>query len=188
MIMQSLALKSAIKMGAIHRRLRGYSQASPAAPVSWRWSSRSSHAGLLKVVGLTLCLSACAGGLGYLKQQDVRLGVLKSVVEESLPKKLLKTSPNGREFFSNYFIIADGFHRLARGGEAVRYQARVVISGSQPPYDVRIRVERHELQKSGRYRVAGHEKKITRALQRRIQSKLVARRHNNNIIEDFRAF
>ena len=34
-----------VTRSAVHRRPRGSSQASPAAPVSWRWSSRPSHAG-----------------------------------------------------------------------------------------------------------------------------------------------
>ena len=38
-------VKLALSRASIHRRPRGSSQASPAAPVSWRWSSRPSHAG-----------------------------------------------------------------------------------------------------------------------------------------------
>lgn len=128
----------------------------------------------------------CASGPAHIKGLQ-NLASLQKIVEEALPQGLLKTSSNGRTFFSNYFVILNGFHKPARGGEKLRYQARVLISGSQPPYNIVISVRRQEF-KRGRYLFVGQEKKIVRSLKRRIQSKLNLLQKNKNVIENFRAF
>ena len=121
---------------------------------------------------------------------DLPVGQLQKMVVDSLPTGLRMTSPNGREFFSRYYVL-DGLKYKAASDALDRFSAQVMVLGDRRPYDLEISVIREQrVQRGGGYdyRVVGHDKDQAKILAEKIHDRLTKRREDLNIIDDFKVF
>ena len=120
---------------------------------------------------------------------DRPLADLQHLAAKSLPLGLRKTSPNGREFFSNYFITNGRKFKLADKGPERRY-AQILVLGDRRPYtlDVVVQIEKVDANAPGGYSIVGTDVGIAKVVKKRLQSQLNKRREDLNIIDDFRVF
>ena len=137
---------------------------------------------------LTLCSCMSSGGLtvGVVNRP---LADLQHIAAKSLPLGLRKTSPNGREFFSNYFVSTDRKFKAADKAPERKY-AQILVLGDSRPYTIQVYVQVERLDKStlSGYSVVGTDVRIAKVVKKRIQSQLNKRREDLNIIDDFRVF
>ena len=121
---------------------------------------------------------------------DWPLLALQKLVASELPVGLRNNSPNGREFYSRYYIVDDTSYKAA--AEATdRYTAKVVVLGSERPYQLEITVdhERRRLHEDDfNYDVVGHDKRLAQELAYKLHDILSKRREERNVIDDFRVF
>ncbi len=105
-----------------------------------------------------------------------------------MPIKSRQISTNGREFYSDFFVVKrDG--RLQEAESApVREQVRVSILGDRRPYDLLVKVAVETLNNNGEYQTVRFDKGLARVITRRIQKTLHERLEHRNSIDDFRAF
>lgn len=114
---------------------------------------------------------------------------LQKHVTKALPLGLRKTSPNGREFYSNYFIARDRSFRPA-DDLPMRSYAHILILGAERPYLIRIYVQNEKASSgsSREYSDAGSDTAMARVIRARLDDQLNKRREDINIIDDFRVF
>lgn len=139
-------------------------------------------------------LSACAlfQAEHRLSDLNVPLNEIQHAVNDSLPLGRRKTSPNGREFYSNYFVpTRKGF----RAAEKLtnRYYAHVYVLGDRRPYVVEVYVKREKQindSSTGHttYVEDGTDDRVAKFLVKKIQDELSKRREDRNVIDDFRVF
>ena len=68
-------------------------------------------------LGFLFFLCSCASSDFYrLEKQNIPLNVLKKMAEDILPQGLKQVSPNGREFYSQYFIEDKGLYKPYKEG------------------------------------------------------------------------
>src|SRR5436309_11738079 len=111
----------------------------------------------LLFISLTILISGCASiGVSspkyavVIRNVDWPLQDLSALVAFELPTGLRTTSPNGREFYSKYFVLDGPKYKLA--GDAVdRFTATITVLGDSRPYDIEIYVtkEKRVLRQSG---------------------------------------
>ena len=135
-----------------------------------------------------LFCSGCATyGAISLDNLDVSMQDLQKLVSDNLPISLRSQSINGREFFSDYFIVNKGeFEKFEE--QPVRYYAHIYIMGDRRPYRIDTLVVREHRVSGGKYEQIKFESTIAKTISRRMQQDLHKRRGERNIIDDFRAF
>lgn len=121
---------------------------------------------------------------------DFPVGQLQKIVVDNLPTGLRMTSPNGREFFSRYYVM-DGQKYKPASDALDRFSAQIMVLGDRRPYDLEIAVIREQRVTRGAgfdYRVVGHDQDQAGKLAEKIHDQLTKRREDLNIIDDFRVF
>lgn len=107
-----------------------------------------------------------------------------------MPLGLRKTSPNGREFFSNYFVT-EGRKFKPADKLPQRMYAHILVLGDRRPYSMQVIVHR-EKAVAGRgatgFEDVGTDQGIAKVIRRRVVQQLTKRREDMNIIDDFRVF
>ena len=112
---------------------------------------------------------------------------LQKIIVHALPLGLRATSPNGREYFSNYFIASERTFRPA-DKLPLRTYAHVLVLGDQRPYTIQVFVRNERARSANEYSDAGGDSAMAKVIQRRIKDQLSKRREDINIIDDFRVF
>ena len=120
---------------------------------------------------------------------DRPLTDLQRIAAKSMPLGLRNTSPNGREYFSNYFQAVDRKFKPAEK-ENDRSYAHVLVLGDRRPYNIQIFVhkERKSTQAVSGYEEIGLDVGLARTVRKRIIAQLNKRREELNVIDDFRVF
>ncbi|MCC7405150.1 MAG: hypothetical protein IT288_12195 [Bdellovibrionales bacterium] len=141
---------------------------------------------------LLICFVAgCTHGGIRLPDLDTPLTELQKAVVDSLPLGKRAVSPNGREFFSEYFVVVQNQARPATRAP-MRYYAHVYVLGDRRPYVIEGLVRKQVLEKGGSpegdYSDSGVDDRLTKVLMRKIKAALSKRREDRNIIDDFRVF
>lgn len=127
-----------------------------------------------------------------MESSDQSLVEIQKLVVDSLPVGKRTVSSNGREFFSEYFVIVGNKARAANQGN-VRYYAHVYVLGDRRPYIIEglVRKEVRESSFSGKdveYSAAGVDDELTSVLVQKLKAALTKSRGDLNIIDDFRVF
>lgn len=118
------------------------------------------------------------------------LGEVKNFIHHTLPLGVLTISDNGREFFSQHFLL-DKNEYIAAKDASLRYTARVLILNSSRPFDIEVEVRREVRRDAGgriAYRDDGYDLRIARLLRDQLKDALAKRRDDLNLIDDFRVF
>jgi hypothetical protein len=141
---------------------------------------------------LTLLVSAgCSTPGGYkIENLDRPLLDLQAVASKSMPLGLRKTSVNGREYFSQYFIASERKFKPAEKSP-VRSYAHIFVLGDRRPYTIQIIVHREKLTKvngSTAFVETGLDHPVAKVVRSRVVQQLNKRREELNIIDDFRVF
>lgn len=137
-----------------------------------------------------LCIVGCAFGSITVDDLDQSLMDIQKIVSDSLPMGKRAVSPNGREFFSEYFVLVESKARTASKAQ-VRYYAHIYILGDQRPYQVKglVRKEVREKTSSGyEYYDAGEESRLSSLMMKKLKARLTRGREERNVIDDFRVF
>lgn len=135
-------------------------------------------------------LVGCTHGGIRITDLDVPLVDLQKAVVDSLPLGKREVSINGREFFSEYFVVVQNRARPATK-LGTRYYAHVYVLGDRRPYIVEGLVRKEVREKGAvgpEYSDAGIDQRLTKVLMRKIKGNLSKRREDRNIIDDFRVF
>lgn len=137
-------------------------------------------------------LPACTTVWGGARVEDLDrpLNDLQRVAARSMPLGLRRTSTNGREFFSKYFLAKSGEFKAAEEGSERRY-AQILVLGDRRPYTIQIIVHVERLTTtfgSGGYSEIGQDNELAQVVRRRFLNELHKRREDTNIIDDFRVF
>lgn len=144
------------------------------------------------ILTLAIHIGGCATpGAVRLEGQNIPLTQLQRAAIGSLPQGKRRVSVNGREMFSNHFVLKRGRYEKARGSEKHRYLAHVLVLGDRRPYTIEVVVykeQRGHAKINQSYHRVGIDKGIARVILRRIQKLLSKRREDLNIIDDFRVF
>lgn len=122
-----------------------------------------------------------------IERLDMAVTDLQRIVVEALPVGKRSQSQNGREFFSEYFIVRSGDYEEAQDSP-LRNFAHILILGDRRPYRIDVVVMQEKRTSSGDYRMVKYDEGLARVITRRIQKTLHKRREDRNIIDDFRVF
>jgi hypothetical protein len=133
-------------------------------------------------------LSSCAT-IGSESLTDVKqpLADIQGIVLNTLPLGKRDQSINGREFYSEYFIMKKGDY-LDASAAPQRNTLHVLILGDRRPYRIDARVISEERNSTGSYSFIEYNDELSMYFIKKIESALNKRRDNRNIIDDFRAF
>lgn len=137
-------------------------------------------------LAFTFWLGCSTRGTLEVANLDRPLTDLQSIAARSMPLGLRRTSANGREYFSNYFLAADRRFKPADKGPERSY-AHILVLGDRRPYDLEILVHRERLEGSA-YVEFGLDQRIAKVIRSRVVQELTKRREDLNIIDDFRVF
>lgn len=143
----------------------------------------------LSLSSLFLLTNCASFGGAKIENVNRSLMDLQKHVTKALPLGLRKTSPNGREFYSNYFIARDRNFRPA-DNLPVRSYAHILILGAERPYLIRIYVQNERAVSGGSHEYSddGGDPAMARVIRQRLDDQLNKRREDINIIDDFRVF
>jgi hypothetical protein len=145
------------------------------------------------IIFLSGCITMGVSSPKYalvIRNVDWPLQDLSALVAYEVPTGLRTTSPNGREFYSKYFVLDGAKYKLA-GDATDRYTATITVLGDSRPYDIEIFVthEKRVLRQSAfDYVEVGHDMMLARELEFKLKSELAKHREDRNIIDDFRVF
>lgn len=126
----------------------------------------------------------------FLREQNLSLQELTNFVQKSVPAGVRTISPNGREFLSQYFVIDDKDYIVAKD-QSLRYWARMTILNSSRPFDIEVEVWREVRRGEGlhiHYVLAGYDLRLAKVLRDQLKDRLVKRREDFNLLDDFRVF
>ena len=104
-----------------------------------------------------------------------------------MPLGLRKTSPNGREFYSNYFVV-DGRKFKSADKSPIRRYAHILVLGDRRPYNLQILVHVEKGPQGQGFREVGTDQRLAKVIRNRVVQQLNKRREDMNIIDDFRVF
>lgn len=140
------------------------------------------------MVGLVLvwALSSCSTTGSALKELDLPLNQIQKAVATSMPFGIRRTSPNGRETFSQYFIFHHGRFKEAANLN-IRAYAHAFVLGDRRPYKVEVKVITERMSE-GSYSESGSDEKAAQHIIRKIRQELAKSRDDRNVIDDFKAF
>lgn len=136
---------------------------------------------------LSYLLVGCATGASTINDLSMSISDLQRVVTDALPLGKRTESRNGREFYSNYFLVKKGEYEEALS-TTKRNFAVITILGDRRPYQIEVVVIIEHRNQSGEFSKVGYDTGLARVITRRIQKTLHERRDNRNIIDDFRVF
>jgi hypothetical protein len=134
-----------------------------------------------------LTLTACSTGVLEIENLNLPINDIHRVIIIAMPVRIRAENPNGREFFSAYFLPKKGDFEESDGGP-VRYVTRIEILGDEKPYTIDVAVKRERRVSENHYETDQSEEGIARVVIRRIQKALHERRDDRNVIDDFRVF
>lgn len=140
----------------------------------------------LVAITFAVFVTACSTGVVIENAPVHSLGLIAHVVTQMSPRGLRATSPNRREYFSNYFVPNTNFNEDATDHKERAY-SHILILGDRRPYTTEVYVYRERRTDTG-YKKVGTEKKLAQVLAIRIKEELAKGREDRNIIDDFRAF
>lgn len=104
-----------------------------------------------------------------------------------MPRGTRQVSPNGREFYSHYFL-PKGSDLINGTNKSRRFFAHVSIFNDRRPYKIIVKVVLEKRSEPGVYQFVKNDKRIAKALFKRIKRRLAKGRDNQNVIDDFRVF
>jgi hypothetical protein len=130
-------------------------------------------------------------GSVMLKNVNISLGEVLNYIKKSLPVGIRWVSPNGREYYSQYFILEKKEYVTAKDSSE-RYYARMLVLNSSRPFDIQVEVRRQVRQDGSdghiRYVDDGYDLSLGRMLKDQLKERLAKRRDDLNMIDDFRVF
>jgi hypothetical protein len=136
---------------------------------------------------LPLLVSCVTPGV-VIPGDDYPYGILRAAIVSTMPRNVRQTSPNGREFDSNYFDANGNFDRDA-SAKIERAYAHVLLLGDRRPYKISVRVFIEKRPKDSlQYSPAGEDPGLAQELADKITQNIANRREDRNAIDDFRAF
>ncbi len=139
---------------------------------------------LLTLSAITGCATSGSSSVNNL---DRSLLELQSIASKSMPLGVRKTSPNGREFYSNYFVV-DGRKFKPADKSPTRRYAHILVLGDRRPYEMQIMVHIENSSQGQGFQDAGIDQGIVKVIKSRVVQQLNKRREDMNIIDDFRVF
>ena len=142
---------------------------------------------LLAVIS-PLLFAGCTTNQIEMKNLNAPLVDLQKATHKNMPAGTMKVSTNGREFFSNYFVVAPNGRFVKSKYPPKRYRAHVFILGDRRPYNIVVRVAVQLRNSDGDYDTDHFNKGMARVISRRIQITLHESLEQRNFIDDFRAF
>lgn len=125
-----------------------------------------------------------------LPEQQISIQELKNIIKQVIPIGIRTISDNGREFASQYYLLEDKQYVAAKDTN-IRYWARLLILNSSRPFDIEIEVRREmRYERHGRviYVDRGYDLRLAGLLKDQLKERLVKRRDDLNLIDDFRVF
>lgn len=133
------------------------------------------------------CVTTKPGAV-TIEDLNMPLADLQAVVSGVMPEGLLRVSQNEREFFSNFFVIANQRTKPA-GNSNVRFYAHILVLGDRRPYNIKTMVkEERRPSANGEFREVAIDKRMSLLLSQLIQKRLSKRPSDRNVIDDFRVF
>lgn len=145
------------------------------------------RAWIVTAIHLSLALLVCGcESLTTIDDVNKSLQLVHTVIRDSMPGGVRKTSDNGREMDSNYFAPKGPFDVDGSTGN-FRETAHVILLGASRPYSVSIEVF-IEKRYGHTYEVIGRDAARTKELKNRISTGLYNRRDDRNVIDDFKPF
>lgn len=141
-------------------------------------------------IGL-IFISGCATPIpGEVRINEVSGSIteIQKIVIKELPLGTRKQSQNGREYYSNYFVMKSGGEFEDAETAVARQSISITILGDRRPYDLLILAPTEKRDSSGNYVFIRNDQRLATVISRRIQKTLNERREDRNIIDDFRAF
>jgi hypothetical protein len=138
----------------------------------------------------TGCVTKSPPGAIAIKNVNMSLGEVKNFIHHALPIGIRTISDNGREFYSQHFLVDKNEYVPAKDAD-IRYTARVLILNSSRPFEIEVEVRREvRRDRNGRiiYADEGYDLRLARILKDQIKDALAKRRDDLNLIDDFRVF
>jgi hypothetical protein len=118
------------------------------------------------------------------------LGEVKTFIHHVLPLGIRTMSDNGREYFSQHFLMS-GKEYIPAKDSSIRYYARILILNSSRPFEIEVEVRR-ELRRDFNghiiYQDGGFDLGVARLVKDQLKEALAKRRDDLNLIDDFRVF
>lgn len=146
---------------------------------------------MTKTIGLFLIfllnLTGCATGTVSIDELNMSLVELHQIATSALPLGKRLESPNGREFYSSYFVVRNGEYKEVEGSSSRGY-AIISVLGDRRPYKIEVAVIIETKNSGGEFNKSGYDERLARVISRRIQKILYKRRDDRNIVDDFRIF
>lgn len=138
-----------------------------------------------------LFLISCTHSGSQLEDVDESLSLVLTAVKKSLPVGKREVSENGREFYSEYFLVSKGKFTAAKSLPRRKY-AHIKVLGDRRPYTIIVEVIEEVRDGSDGvspvYRRSGYDRPFSKVILRRIVKLLSKRRDNSGDIDDFRIF
>lgn len=140
------------------------------------------------IAGFTVGLVGCATTDTSVKEVMLPLAVVRKIVMDNIPGGVKKQSLNGREITGEYFNA----NNLDEPSDTARERAKamIIILGSRRPYvlSVSVTVEKKVKGSKKKYDKLGEDRKLAKAVVKRLKEALANRPADINVIDDFRAF
>lgn len=142
------------------------------------------------VVLITGCATTPPENVVVIEEQNIALQELKNIIKQVIPVGVRDVSPNGREFTSQFYLYEDKQYVPAKDTN-LRFWARMLILNSSRPFDIEIEVRREVRVERGShvgYVDKGYDLRLANLLKDQLKERLVKRRDDLNLIDDFRVF
>ena len=147
---------------------------------------------LITLVILFLGLVSCSTPSRKSGPLKYSLSDINRAVTYAIPARLKGRSPNGREYYFDYFPLPSDFtHRAGNtkdGKFLERAKAKVVVLGDRRPYTAEVEIVVETLQVDGTYGFDRNDTNYAAFIAEKIELDLVKRHEKRNLINDFRAF
>lgn len=139
-----------------------------------------------------LFLASCAHNGVAIEGMNHPLVQIKSKVMNILPLGLREKSQNGREYFSQYFVMSNG-KAFSGKSHPQRKMVRIMILGDRRPYEVVVTVFiQKRIGRKGNgspvYKNISFDKAMAKRLANTLRTQLNNRREDMNVIDDFKVF
>jgi hypothetical protein len=123
-----------------------------------------------------------------LTEVEKPLTELQKIADDVMPAGLLRTSSNGREFYSKLFVVNTHGDYEEAVGQKIAYQAHIEILGDRRPYTMKLLVRRLRRDGDGDYFDQGADEGFTRMISRKVKQTLHQRRGTRSVIDDFKPY
>lgn len=144
------------------------------------------------IILTSLLASSCMSSPNKIHNVEAPLSQIKAVVKRNLPLGLRGISSNGRELYSNYFLVVKGKHIKAERLEYRKF-ASVTVLGDRRPYSIKVEVfleKRSKPSANGlaQYKDFRRDKRYSEYLLKKINNDIENRQESINFVDDFRVF